>query len=106
VFWECLEDLVLASGHNRRCCPRANGAGHLVGIRLTDGRMIARYKSSCAAVTNAFSILGVVTALRFIESICRNHVFGQQRPVLYNLVNGALVGLRGLSAVGMMGITI
>lgn len=53
-------------------------------------------------VAQAFAVMGVVTALRFIEGIYRSAIVGLQRQVLYNLVNSALATLRGLGAVGIL----
>ncbi|MEW6694015.1 MAG: oligosaccharide flippase family protein [Pseudomonadota bacterium] len=53
-------------------------------------------------VAQAFAIMGVVTALRFVEGIYRSAIIGMQRQVLYNLGNSALATLRGLGAVGVL----
>jgi O-antigen/teichoic acid export membrane protein len=50
-------------------------------------------------VAKAFTIMGAVTALRFLEGIYRSAIVGLQRQVLYNGVNSALATLRGLGAV-------
>ena len=53
-------------------------------------------------VAQAFTIMGAVTALRFVEGIYRSAIVGLQRQVLYNAVNSALATLRGLGAVGIL----
>jgi len=53
-------------------------------------------------VAQAFSIMGVVTALRFVEGIYRSCIVGLQRQVLFNAINSALATLRGLGAVGIL----
>jgi O-antigen/teichoic acid export membrane protein len=53
-------------------------------------------------VSQAFAIMGLVTALRFAESIYRSSIVGLQRQVLFNVVNSTLATLRGLGAVGML----
>ncbi len=53
-------------------------------------------------VAQAFAIMGVVTALRFVEGIYRSAIIGLQRQVLYNLVNNTLATLRGFGAVGIL----
>jgi O-antigen/teichoic acid export membrane protein len=53
-------------------------------------------------VAQAFSIMGTVTAVRFIEGIYRSAIVGLQRQVLYNVLNSALATLRGLGAVGIL----
>lgn len=53
-------------------------------------------------VSQAFAIMGLVTALRFAESIYRSSIVGLQRQVLFNMVNSSLATLRGLGAVGIL----
>ena len=53
-------------------------------------------------VAQAFSIMGAVTALRFVEGIYRSAIVGLQRQVLFNAINSALATLRGLGAVGIL----
>lgn len=50
-------------------------------------------------VAQAFSIMGVVTALRFLEAIYRSAIIGLQRQVLYNVVVSILATFRSLGAV-------
>lgn len=57
---------------------------------------------SIDTVSQAFAIMGGVTALRFVESIYRSAIIGLQRQVMYNVVNSVLVTLRGLGAVGIL----
>jgi O-antigen/teichoic acid export membrane protein len=53
-------------------------------------------------VSQAFAIMGLVTALRFVEGVYRSAIIGLQRQVLFNLVNSAMATLRGLGAVGIL----
>ena len=53
-------------------------------------------------VAQAFSIMGAVTALRFVEGIYRSCIIGLQRQVLFNTINSALATLRGFGAVGIL----
>ena len=53
-------------------------------------------------VAEAFTIMGAVTALRFVEGIYRSCIVGLQRQVLFNAVNSVLATLRGLGAVGIL----
>ncbi len=53
-------------------------------------------------VAQAFSIMGAVTALRFVEGIYRSAIVGLQRQVLFNAINSALATLRGFGAVGIL----
>lgn len=55
-----------------------------------------------AVVAQAFAVMGVVTALRFVEGIYRSSIVGLQRQVLFNAVNSAMATLRGLGAVGIL----
>jgi len=53
-------------------------------------------------VTQAFVVMGLVTALRFMESVYRSSIVGLQLQVLFNVVNSAMATLRGLGAVGIL----
>lgn len=55
-----------------------------------------------AVVAQVFAIMGLVTALRFVEGIYRSSIVGLQRQVLFNTVNSAMATLRGLGAVGIL----
>jgi O-antigen/teichoic acid export membrane protein len=57
---------------------------------------------SVDAVAQAFAIMGVVTALRFMEGLYRSAVVGLQRQVLFNVVNASLATVRGLGAVALL----
>jgi len=54
------------------------------------------------AVAKSFVIMGVVAALRFVESIYRSSMVGLQRQVALNVVSSAMSTLRGLGAVGIL----
>ena len=53
-------------------------------------------------VAQAFAIMGMVTALRFVEGVYRSSIVGLQRQVLLNAVSAAMATLRGLGAVGIL----
>lgn len=53
-------------------------------------------------VVQAFIIMGLVTALRFAESIYRSSIIGLQRQVFYNVVNSSLATVRGVGAVAVL----
>ena len=53
-------------------------------------------------VAQAFTIMGLVTALRFLEGVYRSAIIGLQRQVLFNLVNGLMATLRGLGTLGIL----
>ncbi|MBI1867929.1 MAG: polysaccharide biosynthesis protein [Methylocystis sp.] len=59
-------------------------------------------KLSPAVVAQAIAIMGVVCALRLVESIYRGCIIGLQRQVLLNGVSSALATLRGLGAVTVL----
>lgn len=51
-------------------------------------------KLPIAVVAQAISVMGLVVALRFVESIYRGSLFGLQRQVWYNVVNAIMATLR------------
>lgn len=55
-------------------------------------------------VAHAFSIMGVVTALRFVEGIYRSCIGGLQRQVAFNVVNGIFATLRGVGSLTVLAI--
>lgn len=55
-----------------------------------------------STVAQAFAIMGLVTALRFVEGVYRSAIVGLQRQVLFNLINSLMVTLRSLGAVGIL----
>lgn len=57
---------------------------------------------STEVVAQAFAIMGLVTALRFVEGIYRSAIVGLQRQVLFNVVNSLMATLRGFGAVGIL----
>ena len=53
-------------------------------------------------VAKAFAVMGVVTALQFIESIYASCIAGLQRQVLQNAMTSIMAMARGLGAVGIL----
>ena len=53
-------------------------------------------------VAQAFVIMGVVTALRFVEGVYRSCIVGLQQQVPYNIINSSLATLRGCGAAGIL----
>jgi O-antigen/teichoic acid export membrane protein len=53
-------------------------------------------------VAQAFVVMGIVTAIRFVESIYRSSIIGLQRQVLFNVLNSVIATMRGLGALGVM----
>jgi O-antigen/teichoic acid export membrane protein len=54
---------------------------------------------SAVTVANAFVVMGIVTALRFVEGIYRSAIIGMQRQILFNIINAGMATIRGLGAV-------
>lgn len=53
-------------------------------------------------ISNAITMMGIVTALRFVEGAYRSAILGMQRQILFNLVNSGLTMFRAFGAVGIM----
>jgi len=53
-------------------------------------------------VAQAFVIMGVVAALRFIENIYRSSIVGLEKQVILNIVTSGMATLRGLGTVGVL----
>lgn len=54
------------------------------------------------AVAQAFAIMGIVMALRFVEGLYRGAIIGLQKQVWLNVVTAGLATVRGLGAVGVL----
>lgn len=54
---------------------------------------------SIETISHAFIVMGVVTALRFVESIYRSCILGLQRQVLFNIVNSTMATIRAIGSV-------
>lgn len=76
------------------------------GVALGSGWIATSWLKADAlpvgVVAQAFVIMGLVTALRFVESVYRSALVGLQRQVLLNVVNCVLATLRGVGAVGIL----
>ncbi len=55
-----------------------------------------------STVSQAFSIMGLVASLRFVETIYRSSLVGLQRQVLFNAINSFFATLRGLGSVAIL----
>ncbi|RMG85934.1 MAG: polysaccharide biosynthesis protein [Chloroflexi bacterium] len=53
-------------------------------------------------VAQAIIIMGLVTAVRYVEGLYRSCLVGLQRQVLVNVVDSSMATLRGLGAVGVL----
>lgn len=53
---------------------------------------------STGTVAYAFTVMGIVSALRFVEGIYRSSIVGLQRQVLLNVLNSTMATLRSVGA--------
>ena len=78
------------------------GVAICLGILVTSGWLandwLRAEKLPTHTVANAISVMSLVVALRFVESIYRSALFGLQRQVWYNAVNSVLATVRGAGA--------
>ncbi len=77
-----------------------------LGIWAASGWLASNWlraeKLPVGVVAHAFTIMGVVTALRFIENIYRSGIGGLQRQVVLNIVLSVTATFRGFGAVGIL----
>ena len=59
-------------------------------------------KLSTDQVAGAFALMGVVTALSFVESLYSSSMAGLQRQVLQNIISSFFATIRGLGAVAIL----
>ncbi len=80
--------------------------GVALGIWAASGWLASHWVTAknlpVEVVTHAFAVMGVVTALRFIENIYVSSIVGLQRQVLQNVVTSIMATLRGLGAVALL----
>lgn len=76
--------------------------GVLASASWVAGSWLAVEDLPVEVVAEAFTIMGVVAALRVPESIYRSVIIGLQRQVLFNLVNSVLSTVRGVGAVAIL----
>lgn len=79
-------------------------AGIIAGGVALGSNWIARYWLKVEAlpievVAQAFAIMGLVIALRFVEGVYRSAIIGLQQQVLFNVVHSITATLRWLGAV-------
>lgn len=53
-------------------------------------------------VAQSFAIMGLVTAIRFVEGVYQSAIVGLQRQVLFNVTNSLLATLRSFGAIGIL----
>lgn len=63
---------------------------------------VSASKLSPAAIAQAFTVMGIVSALRFVENVYVSSIVGLQRQVLENTVTSLFSILRGLGALGVL----
>lgn len=76
--------------------------GMTLGADWLAGSWLKAEKLPVPVVAQAFAIMGMVTAMRFVEGLYRSCIIGLQRQVLFNVVNSAMATLRGLGSVGIL----
>jgi O-antigen/teichoic acid export membrane protein len=81
----------------------AIAVGLALGIWAASGWLASHWVTAkhlpTTVVAQAFAVMGLVTALRFIEDIYMSSIVGLQRQVLQNIVTGIMATARGLGAV-------
>jgi len=81
-------------------------AGLALGIWAGSGWLAAHWVTAkhlpLSMVAQAFAVMGMVTALRFLEDIYMSSIAGLQRQVLQNIVASILATARGLGAVAIL----
>ena len=74
-----------------------------IGVWLASGWLATDWlraeKLPVETVAQAFSVMGVVTALRFMEGFYHGAIVGLQRQILLNVVNSFMATVRGIGAV-------
>jgi O-antigen/teichoic acid export membrane protein len=77
-----------------------------IGMYLTSGWLAASWvrpeQLSGAAVVQAFTLMGLVVAARFVENIYTNSIAGLQRQVLQNAITIVMATFRGLGSVAVL----
>jgi O-antigen/teichoic acid export membrane protein len=53
-------------------------------------------------VVEAFTIMGIVTSLRFFESIYRSSILGLQKQVVFNIANSVIATIRGFGSLAVL----
>ena len=59
-------------------------------------------KLSPKLVAESFSIMGIVSALRFIENVYRSAIIGLQKHIVNNFISIIMSTLRGLGSIGVL----
>lgn len=84
----------------------AIAGGVALGIWAASGWLASHWVNAKSlpeeVVAQAFAVMGVVTALRFIENIYVSSIAGLQRQLLQNVVTSITATVRGLGAVALL----
>ena len=84
----------------------AIAGGIALGIWAASGWLASHWVTAkhlpVEVVAHAFAVMGVVTALQFIQSIYVSSIAGLQRQVLQNIVTSITATVRGLGAVALL----
>ena len=84
----------------------AIAGGIALGIWAASGWLASHWVTAkhlpVGVVAHAFAVMGVVTALQFIQSIYVSSIVGLQRQVLQNIVTSITATVRGLGAVALL----
>jgi O-antigen/teichoic acid export membrane protein len=79
----------------------------VAGLMAIGARWIAEYwvkaeQLPVETVTEAFTVMGLVTAFRLVEAVYRSSIIGLQRQVLFNLLNSIMATFRSLGALAIL----
>jgi O-antigen/teichoic acid export membrane protein len=77
--------------------------GIAVGAEWLATSWVKSEKIAYTEVVNAITVMGLVIAARFVESVYRSSIIGLQRQVLLNTVNSSMATIRGVGAVVILG---
>jgi O-antigen/teichoic acid export membrane protein len=86
------------------CCTLAVAIALSIWISATwlSSNWLQAEKLPLEKVVYAICIMGVVVALRFVESLYRGAILGLQRQVLFNVVNACLATFRSFGVLGVL----
>jgi len=77
-------------------------AGVALGAPWIATNWLSGEKLPIHIVIQSITIMGTVSALRFVETIYHGSINGLQRQVLFNIANSSIATLRGLGAVAIL----
>jgi O-antigen/teichoic acid export membrane protein len=75
-------------------------------VTLASGWLATRWAPTgnlpASTIAGAFSVMGVLVAVRFVEGVYRSSVVGLQRQVFLNVVTSSMATLRAVGAIGVL----